>query len=84
MDSKLLDCDAETNEPSLDKDYLLALRDLRVLQDRDKEHRNVVCAKLQRMPEDISAKRLVRNEGLNLVNRWKIGLVCMWNRNRLF
>merc|ERR1719312_1961410 len=34
-------------EPSLDKDYLTSLRELKALQDRDKEHRNVVCSRLQ-------------------------------------
>merc|ERR1719295_1058184 len=34
-------------EPSLDKDFLTSLRELKTLQDRDKEHRNVVCSRLQ-------------------------------------
>jgi len=34
-------------EPSLDKDYLTSLRELKALQERDKEHRNVVCSRLQ-------------------------------------
>lgn len=33
-------------EPTLDKDFLTSLRDLKTLQDRDKEHRNVVCTRL--------------------------------------
>jgi len=34
-------------EPTLDKDFLTSLRDLKTLQDRDKEHRNVVCCRLR-------------------------------------
>jgi len=34
-------------EPSLDKDFLTSLRELKTLQERDKEHRNVVCSRLQ-------------------------------------
>jgi hypothetical protein len=33
--------------PTLDKDFLTSLRDLKALQERDKEHRNVVCSRLQ-------------------------------------
>ena len=35
------------DEPAVDRDFLVALRDLRALADRDKEHRNVVCSRLQ-------------------------------------
>merc|ERR1712142_80020 len=37
----------ELYEPTLDKDFLTSLRDLKTLQDRDKEHRNVVCCRLR-------------------------------------
>merc|ERR1711902_236156 len=39
--------DESISEPSLDKDFLTSLRDLKALQERDKEHRNVVCSRLQ-------------------------------------
>merc|ERR1719273_1613498 len=41
------DQDKVTEPPNLDKDFLTSLRDLKALQDRDKEHRNVVCSRLQ-------------------------------------
>jgi len=41
--------DESISEPSLDKDFLTSLRELKALQERDKEHRNVVCSRLQQM-----------------------------------
>lgn len=45
----------ELYEPTLDKDFLTSLRDLKTLQDRDKEHRNVVCCRLRSANNIISA-----------------------------
>lgn len=41
------DQDKLNEPPTLDKDFLTSLRDLKVLQERDKEHRNVVCSRMQ-------------------------------------
>ncbi len=39
-----VDYDEET-EPTLDKEFLVSLKEIKVLMDRDKEHRNIVCSK---------------------------------------
>ncbi len=46
----------DENEPSLDKDFLSSLKELKVLLDRDKEHRNVVCSRLQASENPMSPK----------------------------
>ena len=51
-----LDTLDDNNEPSLDKDFLSSLKDLRTLVDREKEHRNIVCSRLQNSPDCISTK----------------------------
>lgn len=41
--------DIEDNyEPTLDRDFLSSLRDLRSIVERDKEHRNIVCSRMQK------------------------------------
>jgi len=42
-----METDKMNEPPTLDKDFLTSLRDLKALQERDKEHRNVVCSRLQ-------------------------------------
>ena len=46
----------EDNEPSLDKDFLSSLKELKTLVDREKEHRNIVCSRLQNAPDLVSPK----------------------------
>eukprot|EP00095_Tigriopus_kingsejongensis_P010435 maker-scaffold294_size218657-snap-gene-1.21 protein:Tk10435 transcript:maker-scaffold294_size218657-snap-gene-1.21-mRNA-1 annotation:"acidic fibroblast growth factor intracellular-binding" len=49
-----LECDEE-NEPNLDKEFLNSLKDLKVLLDRDKDHRQLVCTLIK---DKVSAKSL--------------------------
>ena len=40
-------------EPALDKEFLGSLKGLKALQERDKEHRNIVCSRLKDLPEQV-------------------------------
>ena len=45
------------SEPSLDKEFLLSLKELRVLIDRvDKEHRNIALSRLQSLSDKLSPR----------------------------
>ena len=46
----VFDADAE---PALDKEFLGSLKCLKALQERDKEHRNIVCSRLKDLPEQV-------------------------------
>ena len=46
----------DESEPSLDKDFLASLKELKTLVDREKEHRNIVCSRLQAAHDIVSPK----------------------------
>jgi hypothetical protein len=41
------------SEPCLNKEFLSSLKALKVLLEREKEHRNIVCSRLKEMPEQV-------------------------------
>ena len=47
----------------LDREFFASLKELKALLERDKEHRNVVCNKLQNLPELVSTKSYSEIEG---------------------
>jgi len=49
----VFDADAE---PALDKEFLGSLKCLKALQERDKEHRNIVCSRLKDQPEQVTTR----------------------------
>jgi len=49
----VFDADAD---PALDKEFLGSLKCLKALQERDKEHRNIVCSRLKDLPEQVTTR----------------------------
>jgi len=47
---------SDVEEPALDKELLASFKELKVLADRDKEHRNIVCSRLQHHADRVSAR----------------------------
>ena len=59
-----MDCGSKDDEyePTLDKDYLTSLRDLKALHDRDKEHRSVACGRMQALQNAANESRKLSSQ----------------------
>ena len=74
--------DKDDNEPTLDKDFLASLRELKILLDREKEHRNAV---VNRLKKDESLPPMIISElesNFKALTRSIVGLAATLSSNK--
>ncbi|GLH00479.1 Acidic fibroblast growth factor intracellular-binding protein, putative [Gryllus bimaculatus] len=68
------------NETELDREFLLELRDVRILIDKDKEHKHLVCARLR--PQLLERTLAELDTNFRSYSRALVSLACNMHRTR--